>query len=69
MGCSASQSLFPLGLKNLPGKVLRIKFKKVLGNSLEVQWLGHRPFTAEGPRSIPGLTSLTVWPKKSPEPL
>ena len=29
-------------------------FKIYIGNSLAVQWLGLRAFTAEGPSSIPG---------------
>ena len=34
--------------------------KCVLGNSLVVQWLGLRAFTAEGPDSIPGQKTKTL---------
>lgn len=46
------------------------KFKKTENrNSLDVQWLGHWVFTAQGASSISGwgnkIPSCKTWPKKS----
>ena len=41
--------------------------KAGLGNSLEVQWLGHGALTAEGPGLIPGWRTKipqAMWQKK-----
>ena len=51
--------------------VTAFKAPPSLGNSLVVQWLGHSPFIASGPGSIPGQRTKILHaphPPKKPPP-
>ena len=55
--------------------VTAFKSPPSLGNSQVVQWLGHSPFIAMGPGSIPGqrtkilrATRVAPYPPKKPPP-